>query len=183
MQGGFVGIVTKKGDQGKTDLYLGPRVSKDHIRVETCGALDELSSYLGLSKSIIKDKQIKKIIEKIQKDLFILCTEIATETKSLDRVKERVGNGFVSYLDKIIKDLEDKKSLKVKCFQASGENTISSTLNVCRTIARRAERRVVTLKRKKFLKNKYILIYLNRVSDLLYLLSKKYIIYKSNNFI
>ncbi|MCK4519596.1 MAG: cob(I)yrinic acid a,c-diamide adenosyltransferase [Candidatus Omnitrophica bacterium] len=174
-------IVTKKGDRGKTHLYQGPRVSKDHIRIESCGTLDELSSYLGLSKSMIKNKQIKKIIEKIQKDLFILCAEIATEAKSLNKLKERIDNSFVECLDGIIKGLEDKKSLRVRYFQVSGENPVSSTLDICRTIARRAERRVITLKRKKFLSNRHILIYLNRLSDFLYLLARKFATCKNKN--
>lgn len=174
-------IVTKKGDQGETHLYQGRRVSKDHIRIESCGTLDELSSCLGLSKSMIKNKQIRKTIEKIQKDLSILCTEIATEFKSLNKLKQRIDNSFVGRLDEIIKDLEDKKSLKVRGFQVSGEDPVSSTLDICRTVTRRAERRVTTLNRKKFLSNRYILIYLNRLSDLLYLLAGKHATLKDKN--
>ena len=165
-------IVTKKGDKGMTSLYRGRRVSKDHIRIEACGTIDELSSYLGLSKSMIKNRKISNIIESIQKDLFILCTEIVTETKALEKLKKRIDNSFTNYLDKAIKGLEEEKGIRIKCFKRSGENSISSILDICRTIARRAERRVIALRRKRLLSNKHILSYLNRLSDLLFLLAR-----------
>ncbi len=167
-------IVTKKGDKGKTDLWQGSRVNKDHIRIEVCGTLDELSSYLGLSKSMIKHRQTKKIIEDIQKNLFILGTEIVTETKSLNKLKRRVDSSFIGWVDKIIKGLEEEKNLKISCFQIPGENTLASSLDICRAVTRRAERRAITLSRRKLLKNKYILAYLNRLSDLFYLLARKF---------
>ena len=167
-----MGIVTKKGDKGKTSLYQGKRVSKDHIRMETCGTIDELSSYLGLAKSMIRNRKIGGIIESIQKDLFILGTEIVTETKTLNKLKRRIDSSFIDCLEKAILDLEEKKGLRIRCFQLPGASSASSVLDISRTIARRLERRVTTLGRKKFLSNKCILIYLNRLSDLLYLLAR-----------
>lgn len=165
-------IVTKKGDKGMTSLYRGRRVSKDHIRIEACGAIDELSSYLGLSKSMIKNRKMANIIESIQKDLFILCSEIVTEANALKKLKKRIDGSFVDCLDKVILDLEKKKGLKVRCFQLPGAGSVSSVLDISRTIARRAERRVTTLRRKRLLSNKHILSYLNRLSDLLYLIAR-----------
>jgi len=167
-----MGIVTKKGDKGKTSLYQGKRVGKDHIRMEACGTIDELSSYLGLAKSMVKSKKIINIIESIQKDLFILDTEIVTEGLALKKLKKRIDSSFVDRLDRVILDLEEKKGLKTKCFQLPGAGSVSSIFDISRTIARRAERRVATLGRKKLLSNKSILIYLNRLSDLLYLLAR-----------
>ena len=167
-----MGIATKKGDNGKTSLYQGKRVSKDHIRIEACGVLDELSSCLGLAKSMVKDKKIIGVIESIQRDLFVLCTEIVTESKALNKLKKRIDSSFIDCLDKVILDLEGKKGLKVRCFQLSGASPVSSILDLSRTIARKLERRVVTLNRKKLLSNKYILVYLNRLSDLLFLLAR-----------
>lgn len=165
-------IVTKKGDKGMTSLYRGSRVSKDHIRIEACGTIDELSSYLGLSKSMIKNRKMANVIESVQKDLFILCTEIVTETKASKKLKKRIDNSFVNYLDKAIKGLEEEKNIRIKCFKLPGENPISSILDICRTITRRAERRVTTLRRKRLLSNEHILSYLNRLSDLLYLIAR-----------
>ena len=167
-----MGIVTKKGDKGKTSLYQGKRVSKDHIRMEACGVLDELSSYLGLAKSMIKNRKIGSIIESIQKDLFILGTEIVTEGPALKKLKRRIDSSFIDYLDKVILDLEEKKGLKIKCFQLPGVSSVSSILDISRTIARKLERRVTTLGKKRLISNKCILVYLNRLSDLLYLLAR-----------
>jgi len=165
-------IVTKKGDKGKTSLYQGKSVSKDHMRMEACGVLDELSSYLGLAKSMIKGKRIKGIVESIQKDLFILGSEVVTEVKSLKKLKKRIDSSFISCLDKFILDLESKKGLKIRSFQLPGVNPVSSVLDISRTITRKLERRIVSLGRKKLLSNKTILVYLNRLSDLLYLLAR-----------
>jgi len=167
-------IVTKGGDKGRTSLYNGRRVSKDHIRIEICGTLDELSSYLGVAKSLIKVRSIRKILELIQKDLFILNAEIATEAKSLKKLQKRIGAKSIAWLQERIIELEAKAKGKRGGFSLAGANKISSNLDLARTITRRAERRVVTLQRKKLLKNKHILIYLNRLSDLLYLLSRSY---------
>ena len=165
-------IVTKRGDKGKTSLYQGKPVSKDHIRIEACGILDELSSYLGLAKSMIKNKKIAGVIEAIQKDLFILGTELVTKAKSLKKLKKRIDNNFISRIQKIIFSLEKKKNLSIKCFQIPGVNSVSSILDISRAITRKLERRVVTLSRKKLIKNSSILIYLNRLSDLLFLLAR-----------
>ncbi len=165
-------IVTKKGDKGKTSLYQGKMVSKDHIRIEACGSLDELSSHLGLVKSIANRKNIVNLIESIQKDLFILSTEVVTEIKILGKLKKRIDSSFISRLDKSILEIEEKKGLKIKGFRLPGSSPISSILDISRTIARRVERRITTLSRKKLLNNKHILVYLNRLSDLLYLLAR-----------
>jgi len=169
-----MGLVTKGGDKGRTSLYNGRRVSKDHIRIEMCGTLDELSSCLGVAKSLTRVRSIKKILESIQKDLFIINAEIATESKSLKRLKKRIGAKSVAYLEERIIELEAKIRFELKGFSLPGANKISSNLDLARTIARRAERRAVTLQRKKLLKNEHILIYLNRLSDFLYLLSRSY---------
>jgi cob(I)alamin adenosyltransferase len=164
-----MGIVTKGGDKGKTSLYRGGRVSKDHIRMETIGSLDEVSSYLGVSKSILKSKKKKKIIESIQKDIFLINAEIATASGAL---KKRIGNSQVSRLEDEIIELEAKLAPKLKGFSLSGKTKTSSNIDLARTITRRVERRAVTLQRKKILKNEDILVYLNRLSDLLYLLAR-----------
>jgi cob(I)alamin adenosyltransferase len=167
-----MGIVTKKGDSGKTSLYRGGRVSKDDIRIDTCGIIDELSSYLGLSKSMIGNKPVAAIINSIQEDLFVLSTEIVTEAKQRRQLKKRIDTSYVERLDEFLIDLEEKKGLRTKCFKIPGASPVSSVLDIGRTIARRAERSVTTMARKKILTNKYILIYLNRLSDLLFLLAR-----------
>ncbi len=157
-----------RGDSGFTDLYCRGRVLKDDIRCEVCGTLDELSAFLGLARSVIKHKKIKKIIERIQKDLILMSTELVTEKDKIALLKERVGKMHVGYLDDIIEELGNNLPEKFVIF---GKKTTSSLLNVARTITRRAERRLVTLKKKDLLLNNSIAIYMNRLSDLLFVLS------------
>lgn len=165
-------ITTKTGDKGKTGLNFGTRVAKDDIRVEVCGTLDELCSFLGLAKSFAAEKKVKRIVELIQKDLFVLGAETATAPRLQNRLKKKIGTSHISRLEKIIDGLETDKAFTAICFYLPGQNTLSSCLDAARTIARRAERRVVTLARKKYLSNDQCIIYLNRVSDLLYLLAR-----------
>ncbi len=167
-------ITTKKGDKGLTQLTCGQSVKKDDIRMDACGTLDELCSFLGLAKSLISNRNTKKLLELIQKDLFIIGAEIATQVKFINRLKNRIDNNYVKRLEDNINILERRLKLRERCFLLPGENFISAVLDVARTICRRAERRIVTLKNKKVLKNPRILIYLNRLSDLLYLLARAY---------
>lgn len=167
-------ITTKTGDSGKTSLSFGERVFKDDLRVKAAGTLDELCSFMGLAKSLIYDKNTKKIIEDIQRDLFIIGAEVATLPKYLKKLGKRIDNSFVLKLENLIRRWESKKKFKAHCFYLPGENKTSSCFDVSRTIARRAERMLVGLKRKKILKNNYMVIYLNRLSDLLYLFARNY---------
>ena len=169
-----MGITTKTGDNGKTSLSFGEIVFKDDLRVVACGTIDELCSSMGLGKSLVRDKVTKEIVEGIQCDLFIIGAEIATPQKFLNKLKKRINTKYVSKLEKFIKQWEGKKKFESRCFCLPGENQISSSFDVSRTVARRAERVLVTLKRKKIIKNPDIIIYLNRLSDLLYLFARDY---------
>ena len=164
-------IVTKKGDKGMTDLYCAGRVLKDDIRCEACGTIDELCSFLGLAKSVIRKNKTKLIIDKIQNNLFILGSEIAFNLDKTDMLKERIDASYVKKIENVIYQLEKKVMLPNK-FIIPGKNKSSAILDICRTLARRLERRVVTLNSKRLLRNSHILIYVNRLSDLLYLLAR-----------
>jgi cob(I)alamin adenosyltransferase len=166
-------IVTGKGDTGYTYTRSGEKIRKDDIRLEVVGTIDELSSFIGLAKSLLKDQNPKDILKKIQKDLLVLGTQISGET--LKKLKEKINLKHIQYLEKIIKELE--KNLKFENFVLTGDDLTSSALHIIHTITRRVERRVVTLTseagfEKKNTKN--ILIYLNRLSDLFFLLACKY---------
>lgn len=164
-------ITTKTGDKGTTSLYPRGRVPKDHIRVEACGNLDELCSYLGFSKALIDEKGIKKLIESFQQDLFVMGTEMATTGRFIRKLKRRMNKAHIDRLESILAGLENSVVLPRRCFCLSG-NAVSGSLDIARTVARRAERSIVTLKRKGLLSNAFILVYLNRLSDLLYLLAR-----------
>lgn len=165
-------IVTKKGDTGKTSLYCGTRVRKDDIRVETCGILDEVSSFLGMAKSFAKDEKTKAVTDCVQRDLVILNSEIAYAACAKDRLKNRISGSSICGLEKEIDCLEGKCNIKIKTFCIQGENPVSSALDIARAITRRAERRCVTMAEQKMLQNRNIVVYLNRLSDLLYLLAR-----------
>ena len=165
-------IVTKTGDKGKTSLYCGKRVYKDDIRVEICGALDEVSSFLGMAKSASKDKDTKRVIHAIQKELIHLCAEVATSAAGLGKIKKKIAKNSICVLEKKIDYLEGKRIVKIRSFCVPGKGAASSALDVARAITRRAERRSITLLKKGMVKNPNIVIYLNRLSDLLYLLAR-----------
>ena len=167
-----MGIVTKKGDKGRTSLYGGLRVFKDDIIIEACGCLDELVSYIGLSKSLIKGKNIKGALEEIQKELFIIGSEISAGSKLAKNLKTIIDKSYINRLDDEIKEFESEKVFDKKSFCLSGKFSSSSLLDVSRTIARKLERRVIALKRKKLLNNQNVLVYLNRLSDYLFLLAR-----------
>ncbi len=164
-------ITTKKGDQGKTDLFKGEKVYKDNLRVEIVGNIDELNAYLGFAKACNKTKKNKDILEDIQRDLFILGSEIAAKSKYVKELKKIISKRQVKKLENLIRDLEKKVKLKGD-FYVCGQNSTSAGIDIARVIARRTERRVVSLLRKKALSNKNILIYLNRLSDFLFLLAR-----------
>ena len=165
-------ISTKSGDNGLTSLLCGERVRKDNLRVEMCGALDELNSFLGLSKSLLKDRAARRLIGKVQQDLFAIGSEIAASISYAYKLPNRIEEANVRGLELFIEKLEKKCRSKRSSFILPGKNTLSATLDIARSIARRAERRTVTLSNRGKLKNKHIIIYLNRLSDLLYLLAR-----------
>lgn len=165
-------IVTKSGDKGSTSLYCGKRVGKDDMRIEMCGALDELSSFLGMAKNASKDRKTKNIIHSIQKELIVLGTEVATSIAGSGKIKNRIGSGSVCVLEKEINCLESRCAVKMRSFCIPGKTMASSVLDVARAVARRAERGSVRLLKKGMVKNPDIVIFLNRLSDLLYLLAR-----------
>ncbi|MBN1694444.1 cob(I)yrinic acid a,c-diamide adenosyltransferase [candidate division WOR-3 bacterium] len=162
-------IVTGKGDTGYTYTRSGEKVRKDDIRIEVSGTIDELSSFIGLAKSILKGQNSKDILKKIQKDLLVLGTRISGETPK--ESKEKIERKHIQYLEKIINELE--KELKFENFVLTGDDLASSSLHILHTITRRLERRVVTLTDETKFDDKNVLIYLNRLSDLFFLLACK----------
>ena len=165
-------ISTKTGDDGRTSLYQGSRVSKDDLRMEICGSLDELGSFIGLVKAESKDKKLKSLLELIQKDLVIICSCAATPALSQSRLKKEITKREVERIESLIQGLE-KKAKKIKSFCLPGKSRISAYFDIVRVITRRVERRVVSAMSKKLIKNRHILVYLNRLSDLFFLLARK----------
>ena len=166
-------IVKKAGDRGKTDLFAGRPVSKDNIRIEICGSLDELCSFLGLARSLVRNRKTTGILEGIQRDLFTIGSEVATEARHLGKLKVRIGKTHIRRLEEHIGRMEHKRSRNECCFYLPGGSISAAILDVARTVARRVERRVVTFDRRGSLRNPEVLVYLNRLSDLLFILAQR----------
>lgn len=164
-------VTTKTGDKGYTELLFNRRVRKNDVRIEACGALDELISFLGLAKASTRKKSVKKLLHSCQVDLFVVCSEIAALPSHLWKLELRVDEARVQRVEEEIVRLEKKGKQKEFCFVIPGENRTSALLDVCRCIARRAERRVLTIRRRLTVP-RLVMVYLNRLSDLLYLLAR-----------
>jgi cob(I)alamin adenosyltransferase len=169
-------IVTRTGDQGETSLMYNRRVSKANPRVDAYGCVDELTAALGLGRSISKEKFLSDQILAAQKDLIVVMGELATTPQDRERY---VKDGFhfttaamVDRITAVIVDLEKDKSLYPKDWVIPGGTAISAALDFSRTTCRRAERHIagLTLDDKDF--NPEILRYLNRLSDLLWVLAR-----------
>lgn len=148
-------------------------MGKDHLRVEACGSVDELCAFLGMGKSLIAGKGRKELVDAIQRDLFLIGAEVVTQTKSLNVLKERIGTAHVRRLEKHIEGLERRGVAREGSFYLPGEDFVSSTIDVARVLARRVERMFVRLAKRGVVKNRRIVVYLNRLSDLLFLLARE----------
>lgn len=165
-------IYTKTGDKGQTGLFGGQRVSKNSDRIEAYGTVDELNSFLGLAITEVHNSDVRKILIKIQHQLFILGSELATpkSDKTSELKIQRVTPKFYKDIEKTI-DHFDSQLESLKNFILPGGSNSACLLHICRTIARRAERRVVALNdRVKVADN--IIIFLNRLSDLFFVLAR-----------
>lgn len=169
-------IVTKTGDRGETSLMYGRRVSKSDARVDAYGCVDELTAALGLARSISNKKFLSQQILAAQKDLIVVMGELATAPQDRERY---VKDGFhittgamVDRITAVIVDLEKNKSLYPKDWAVPGGTATSAALDFARATCRRAERHIArfTADDKDF--NPEILRYLNRLSDLLWVLAR-----------
>ena len=165
-------IYTKKGDKGETGLFGGERVKKNSLRIEAYGTIDELNAFIGLAVSEITDDSIKILLNKIQNQLFTVGTDLATpeneKTKKLNI--KRTPSYFYEDIEKEI-DKYYSKLDELKNFILPGGSKGAALLHVCRTICRLAERNVVALKSTVKI-GENIIIFLNRLSDLFFVLAR-----------
>jgi cob(I)alamin adenosyltransferase len=168
-------IATKTGDSGTTGLMYGRRVLKNHPRVEACGAVDELNAALGLARATAMDDFVARNLPTIQKDLIVLMGELGVLPEDLPRyVKDGyspVTPAMTVPLDALVKEIESQ-NVAFKGWATPGATLHSAALDVARTVCRRAERRVCALKESGVPVNAEIIIYLNRLSDLLWLFAR-----------
>ena len=165
-------IYTKKGDQGETGLIGGTRVSKSSLRIECYGTVDELNSYLGILRSIIKSESSTVEIIDIQDSLFTIGSHLACDpskkTMKLPEIKSSDINTLENWIDAMDSNLEPLQS-----FTLPGGSISSAHCHVARCICRRAERLIVDLNENDNNVNILITPYLNRLSDYLFTLSRK----------
>ena len=159
----------KSGDIIHTSLYGGEKIAKDSLIVDAYGTIDELNTFVALARSRIEDADIKSILHDIQKNLLKIGSDLATPLDKEPLVK-RIPKDSVVELEKIIEKYEKDLS-PINRFIVPGGAEESSLLHIVRSIARRAERRLVTLKKEREI-NENIAMYLNRLSDLMFTLAR-----------
>lgn len=163
-------IYTRTGDKGRTSLFDQTSVFKDDPRVEAYGTVDELVSFIGLAKHQVNpsDEKTRKLLHDIQRKLFDVCAELATVETTL--LKTTITEDDVFFLeDQIDSYLEFFETPEY--FIIPGDNIPSAHFHICRTVARRAERQIVKVMKHEEL-NENVLKYVNRLSDLMYTLSR-----------
>lgn len=165
-------IYTKTGDDGTTGLFGGGRVSKAHLRVEAYGTVDELNSVLGVARAACDDADLDAILDGLQHELFVLGADLATPVRPegdkpyVQRIPEASADALEGIIDRCEQDLEPLKN-----FILPGGTPVAAQLHLARTVARRAERLAVAFAQQEVLRPA-ILRYLNRLSDLLFVLGR-----------
>ncbi len=160
-------VYTKTGDGGETSLVGGKRVSKASLRVDAYGDVDELNSFIGLARAYLKDTEIDEVLSLIQNDLFTLGADLASPTEiQVPRITAEFLATLEGLSDKFLEELEPLKE-----FILPGGGEAGAALHLARTVARRSERKVVALASVEDV-NPQAIIYLNRLSDLLFILAR-----------
>jgi len=167
-------IATRTGDTGDTGLLYGGRVRKTDARVDAYGAGDEAVSALGLARALCGDERVKSEIHLIQRDMFIVNSELATSTESrhlLEKHFPTVGAEMTQRIDELLAELEEAVELP-RSFIIPGGSAGSGGIDLARTIVRRTERATVALLDSGELANAEVAKYLNRLSDCLFMLAR-----------
>ncbi len=164
-------IYTKTGDSGNTSLIGGTKVSKSNLRIEAYGTIDELNSYIGLCRDLIEDTFSQKTLLEVQDRLFTMGSTLACDPEKETQMKlPDLGQGDIEWLEKEI-DRMNELLPEMKSFILAGGHPTISHLHIARCICRRAERTCVRLSELSLVESK-IIIYLNRLSDYLFILAR-----------
>ena len=167
-------IYTKTGDTGETRLLFGGRVSKADPRCEAYGATDLAVSAMGLARGLAQDPKVRSILLQVQNEMFTVGAELATDESEYQNLKDNfrtVTADMVSELERLIDELDAEVELP-SAFIVPGASAASGALDVARSQLRAGERRVVELKEQGLLANPEVLRYVNRLSDLLFMLAR-----------
>ena len=165
-------LYTKTGDDGTTGLYGGSRTRKDDARVEAYGSVDELNAALGVARSFVDDVEIDKLLSGLQHALFDVGADLATPGDAPQRAHlSLIDEADVAVLEAAI-DRFDGELEPLRQFIVPGGHVSSATVHQARAVARRAERAAVRLAHEADDVNTTVLVYLNRLSDLLFVLAR-----------
>ena len=164
-------IYTRNGDEGETGLLYGGKVSKDSPLPEAYGTVDEAQAILGLVRTECeKDSDLEQKIIHIERDLYVLMAELATDPSKHDKLesgKNKVNEEMINFLEKFIDEISSRFELPQE-FVIPGQNRISALIDVARTVVRRAERRTISSE----IKDSLVVPYLTRLSDLLWAMAR-----------
>lgn len=163
-------IATKRGDGGETSLAGAVSVSKAHLRVEAYGTVDELNTFMGLARVIADDPEVKDLVKALQRELFKVGSALATAPNGR-KPEPPITSDMVDGLTAHVHRIEATEGILAD-WSIPGEHPASAAFDVARTVCRRAERQVVRLIESGDPVNPQILAYLNRLSDLLWLLGR-----------
>ncbi len=163
-------IYTRTGDKGETSLFGGKRISKDEPRIEAYGSVDELNSVVGVARTFVEDKRVNEILGIIQNQLFVLGADLATPSDVRSTATMRISDGDCTSLEKTIDEIEVQLE-KLDSFVIPGGSRGASLLHQARTVCRRAERHIASLRKRGEI-SAQTLIFLNRLSDLLFVLAR-----------
>ncbi len=165
-------IYTKTGDGGKTSLIGGTKVSKNDIRIDTYGTVDELNSWIGLINDQLNSEEFKNELKDIQDRLFTIGSALACDADKEPKMKlPDLHQTDVQLLETRIDEMTARLPL-MKSFILPGGHTTVSSIHICRTVCRRAERLAVTMTENNFFVDEKIIQYLNRLSDYLFTLAR-----------
>jgi cob(I)alamin adenosyltransferase len=166
-------IYTKTGDKGQTSLIGGTRVPKHHIRIESYGTVDELNSFIGLIRDQQIDDHSKKVLIEIQDRLFTIGSSLASDPEKSKMKIPDLKDEDITLLEKEI-DKMNETLPEMRSFVLPGGHTTVSYCHIARCVCRRAERATIHLSENSFVAE-LVIKYLNRLSDYLFVLSRKFI--------
>ncbi|ERT40121.1 cob(I)yrinic acid a,c-diamide adenosyltransferase [Fusobacterium nucleatum] len=164
-------VYTKRGDKGETDLLGGSTARKDSLKVESYGCVDEASSFIGVARYYCKNKIIKERLKGIQNKLLVLGGFLASDERGKEMMKDQIKEEDIKLLEDYI-DEYNQKLPPLKHFILPGDEEVAAHFHVARTVVRRAERRIVSLTAQEPDLNPLIQKYVNRLSDLMFVLAR-----------
>lgn len=179
-------VATGRGDDGTTGLLFGgKRIAKDDPRTEAYGTIDEAVAALGLARADLGARAqfgalppglagLPDLILRFQRELFVVGAELAANPDALEKLEDgrtRVGEAMLAGVEATLSEFESHLTMPTE-FVVPGETRVSAALELARTILRRAERRAVTLRREKLLRGEWLVPYLNRLADLVWVLAR-----------